>query len=216
MHEYPKIHSLYKRDEKGRMILGDWSREEFCYLRDNSWMFTEKVDGTNVRVMWDGEKVRFGGKTDNAQMPVFLMECLLQLFTAEKVGAVFGAESTSSACLYGEGYGARIQRGGGHYKPDGVDFVLFDVKVGDWWLKREDMDDVAAKLGIASVPIVGDGMLCGLENYVASKPQSSWGDFPMEGVVARPLVDLRDRAGNRIITKLKVRDFTSAIPRGII
>lgn len=29
---------------------------EFDYLKDNTWIFTEKVDGTNIRIMWDGGK----------------------------------------------------------------------------------------------------------------------------------------------------------------
>jgi len=37
--------------------------------------------------------------------------------------------------------------------------------------------------------------------------ESVWGDFQAEGIVARPGVELFDRAGRRIITKLKCRDF---------
>jgi hypothetical protein len=37
--------------------------------------------------------------------------------------------------------------------------------------------------------------------------ESQWGDFIAEGIVARPQVELRDRAGHRIITKLKHKDF---------
>ena len=61
--------------------------------------------------------------------------------------------------FYGEGYGAKIQKGGGNYNPDGVDFVLFDVRCGDFWLKRENVRDVANKLGIEDVPVVGTGTL---------------------------------------------------------
>ena len=35
------------------------------------------------------------------------------------------------------------------------DFVLFDVKCGDWMLQRADVEDVAGKLGIDVVPIIG-------------------------------------------------------------
>jgi hypothetical protein len=37
--------------------------------------------------------------------------------------------------------------------------------------------------------------------------KSQWGDFEAEGIVARPKVDLFDRGGNRIICKIKGKDF---------
>lgn len=209
MTEYHKIDSLFKRDQKGKMLWGEFSRPEFEYLWNNRWVFTEKVDGTNVRVLWDGEKINFGGRTDSAQMPTFLLARLNELFPAEKMAGVF----TGPACLYGEGYGAKIQKGGGNYKADGVDFVLFDIRIGDWWLRREDVDDIAVKLGIRSVPIVGIGDLQMMVDMVSSGGfQSAWGGFVAEGIVARPEVELKDRAGHRIITKIKVRDFGQIIP----
>jgi hypothetical protein len=36
---------------------------------------------------------------------------------------------------------------------------------------------------------------------------STWGDFNAEGIVARPICELKSRNGERIITKLKHRDF---------
>jgi hypothetical protein len=87
------------------------------------------------------------------------------------------------------------------------DFVLFDVRVGEWWLKRDAVEDVANKLDIEVVPIVGSGTIDEMVEYVKSKPDSRWGDFTAEGVVARPNVELFTRSGARIITKLKVRDF---------
>jgi hypothetical protein len=111
--------------------------------------------------------------------------------------------------LYGEGYGARIQKGGGNYKPDGVDFVLFDVQVGDWWLRREDAEDVDANLGLRVVPIVGGGTLHQAAEWVGERGgfTSQWGDFLAEGLVLRPTVELKTRSGQRIITKIKAKDF---------
>ena len=80
MDKYHKIQSVYKRDPTNKMktfLVGQYSRPEFGYLEQNTWVFTEKVDGTNVRIHWDGQEVRFGGRTDNAQMPVLLMSVML-------------------------------------------------------------------------------------------------------------------------------------------
>ena len=208
---YPKIQTVFKRDPATRfktLLLGEYSMPEFEYLADNQWVFTEKVDGTNIRVLWDGERITFGGKTDNAQIPAFLFQRLQELFPPD----IFNTEKVfdldvDNACLYGEGYGAKIQKGGGNYKPNGVDFVLFDVRVGHWWLKRKDVLDIAVKLGIDIVPIVGIGALDDMIAIVKSGYKSTWGDFKAEGIVARPLVELKTRSGERIITKIKYKDF---------
>lgn len=206
MSEYHKIHSLFKRDEKGRMLMGEYSKPEFEYLRNNRWVFDEKVDGTNIRLVWDGIKVTIGGKTDNAQIPAFLYSRINDLLDGKSFGLVFDAP----AVIYGEGYGAKIQKGGGNYKRDGVDFVMFDVRVGEVWLKREDVYDIAGKLGLAIIPTVGEGTLDDLISSTAGGFKSTWGEFAAEGIVARPKIGFRDRMGHRIITKLKTKDFMRA------
>jgi len=203
MKKYHKINSIFKRDEKGNFT-EEYSMPEFEYLKDNKWIFTEKIDGTNVRVMWDGNKVSFGGKTDNAQMPVFLFEKLQEIFTAEKLKEVFNEDSV---CLYGEGFGARIQKGGGNYIKDGVDFILFDIKIGDWWLKREDIEEIAEKLGIRIVKIIGSGTLDEAIDLAKKGFKSQFGIFTAEGIVLKPEIELSARNGKRIITKVKHKDF---------
>lgn len=201
MSEYHKINSIYKRDSANKFIVGDYAQEEFAYLANNVWEFTEKVDGTNIRIMWNGSTVTFGGRTDNAQIPAKLVTYLQATFTPEKLAAVL-----EEGVLYGEGYGAGIQKGGGNYGAT-QQFVLFDVKVGSWWLRRDDVNDIANKLAIRSVPIVGWGTLLDGIEMVKAGIQSQWGSFLAEGIVARPLVTLFDRRGQRVIVKIKGRDF---------
>jgi len=215
MNQYHKINTIFKRDmENGAKIIEDsYADPAVEFLKDNQWVFTEKVDGTNIRVMWNGEAVTFGGKTDNAQMPVFLLYKLQELFEGtvkrkmfeEKFGIV--TEEVPQVCLYGEGYGAKIQKGGGNYIKDGVNFVLFDVKIGDSWLERENIEDIAKFFGLKVVPILGEGTLQEAIEMTRKGFNSTWGDFISEGIVARPKVELKDRRGNRIITKIKHRDF---------
>jgi hypothetical protein len=203
MAEYTKINTIWKRDERGRIIEGDYATPEFAYLAELDWEWTEKVDGTNVRVGWDGTSVEFGGRTANAQMPTKLVAALRDLFgDPPRFTDCFG---DSAAVLYGEGYGAGIQSGGNYSLTQ--TFVLFDVAVGPWWLRRGDVSDVAAKLGLSLVPIVGRGSLSWASDHVKAGLKSAWGDFPAEGMVGRPTVDLFDRKGERIIAKIKTRDF---------
>ena len=214
MKKYPSIKTVFKRDPDNNfktLLMGEYAMPEFEYLKDNLWDFTEKVDGMNIRVMYDSNpldnNVSFRGRTDNAQLSMDLVERLQELFPIEKFTKLWSSEEfgDSSVCLYGEGYGAGIQKGGKYL--DHKDFVLFDIKAGDFWLKREDVIDVALKMGIESVPGLGKGKLNQLIELVKSPQPSHWGDFEMEGIVARPLVELVDRFGNRIITKLKAKDF---------
>ena len=208
MSEYHKINSIFKRDmdAPGRpLIVGSWAADEFEYLADNQWIFTEKVDGTNIRVIvgQDGS-VTFGGRTDRAQLPADLVVRLQERFLAQS--ARLAELFPSGAVLYGEGYGPGIQKGGGLYRQD-KDFVLFDTRVGDWWLRREAVTDTANALSIDVVPVIGSGTLWEAVGMAQDGITSTWGNFLAEGVVARPLVELRNRAGSRIIAKIKCCDF---------
>lgn len=209
MKTYHKINTVFKRDHdkpKNPIILGDWAEVEFEYLANNKWELTEKVDGTNIRIMWDGERITFGGKTDNAQIPAPLVQRLNEVFLplTDKFIEIFGLGG--DVCLYGEGYGNRIQKVGKLYS-DTQEFVLFDIKIGEWWLMRGDIEDIAQKLGIDVVPIVGVGTLYGAIDFVRGGFTSQWGNFEAEGVIAKPTVPLLSRGGKRIITKIKTVDF---------
>ena len=217
MKQYHKIQSVFKRDPENRFktfLDGQFSLPEFEFLKDNSWVYTEKIDGTNIRVIYDpeavsGNTIAFGGKTDNAQMPAPLLNRLNELFLpkADLFKNEFG---DTAVCLYGEGYGAKIQKAGGNYNPAGQDFVLFDVRIGRWWLERSGVEEIAAKLGIDVVPIIGEGTVAEMIDFVRGGFDSQWGPFAAEGVVARPKVELTARSGSRIITKLKHIDFPEA------
>ena len=108
--------------------------------------------------------------------------------------------------LMGEGYGAKIQKGGGDYRPDN-DFILFDVCINDNYLSREDVKDIANYFNIDVVPTVMTGKLQKGIDYVKSKPNSKIGTAKAEGLVARPLIELKDKTGKRLIVKIKVCDF---------
>lgn len=210
MKEYIKITTLWGREDKRphNMIIGQYAKPEFELLKDVEWTFTEKIDGTNVRVMWDGNRVMFNGKTDNAQLPTPLFYALEKLFMGQaneqKFEEMFGKDPV---CLYGEGFGNKIQAVGKEYNPDGVDFILFDVKIGDWWLERHNVEDIATKLDIKIVPVVYTGTLQGASDFVAGGFKSTIADVKAEGLVGTPSTPLLNRKGERIITKIKHRDY---------
>ncbi|MCP4900026.1 MAG: hypothetical protein GY906_23910 [bacterium] len=205
---YHKIHTIFKRDPATKhktLLVGEYSRPEFGYLWDNIWGFTEKVDGTNIRVIsLSSGDVVFGGRTNNEQLPAKLVEQLSKLFPRQDR---LHEQFPDGACLYGEGYGAGIQKGGGNYSST-QQFVLFDIRVGNWWLERKAVAEVADALGITIVPRVGRGTLTDAVRLVKNGFRSRWGDFIAEGIVMRPTVELFGRNGKRVIAKLKCKDFT--------
>ncbi len=210
MKEYHKIQTIFKRDPATRhktLLIGEYSIPEFEYLQNNIWEFTEKVDGTNIRIGVKDGKLVIKGRTDNAQIPTFLLGTLMDMFDPASLIGIFDCDPGGEICLYGEGYGAKIQKGGGNYKSDGTNFILFDVRVGDWWLKGVDVKDIAGRLGISSVPIIGEGTIHDMVKLVERGIVSTWGDFQAEGIVARPKTELATRGGKRIITKIKTKDF---------
>ncbi len=213
MNEYPKIQSIYKRDDRGRFLLGEWARPELGYLAGLNWRWTEKVNGTNIRIECNPENssefngridngYRIGGRTDSSQIDIRLLDAIEALGLRTTLSTV----TDGSICLYGEGYGAKIQKGGGNYRDD-QSFVLFDVQIDDWWLERPNVADVAAQLGLDTVPEVGHGTLLEAEAFVRDGFQSKWGEFEAEGLVCRPAIPLFNKKGERIVVKLKTKDY---------
>jgi len=213
MKEYHKIQTIFKRDEATNfktLLEGEYSLPEFEYLKNNEWVWTEKIDGTNIRVMWDGADIILAGKTDNATIPNHLLKRLASLFDTWMFKEKFG--EGGGVCLYGEGYGAKIQKAGPHYINNNVDFILFDCRVGQWWLTRDSLLEIVEYFHIGIVPIIGSGTLgeaiehcrAGFKSVVAEDK-----DLNAEGLVLKPSCDLFARNGSRIITKIKTKDFIS-------
>ena len=94
--KYPKINTIWKRDKKTHKIIDrDFSCPEFENIF--MWRVTEKIDGTNIRVIfhrrieplydgspWQVTDVKFEGRTDNAEIPKHLIEYLEKIFPVEK------------------------------------------------------------------------------------------------------------------------------------
>lgn len=223
--EYPKINSLWKREgwyfeegkkksvdyQKGRQsfIVGDYAQPEFGNIK--RWTVDEKVDGTNIRVFYEGGKVRFGGRTKNAQIPCHLFDFLQQTFGDWNLSKVFPCKDNEEypyVILFGEGYGPKIQACGGNYANE-VGFILFDVYISGWWLNRESVKDIAEKLNIPMVPQLGVMTEEEIVEFVKSKPLSQCSNLPqmMEGVICRPdpMMLFRDR--EPIMFKLKCKEF---------
>ena len=210
MIKYPKISNLYARDMEGtkKLIEGEYKEPVFGNIK--KWYFTEKVDGMNISVVWDGHSVKFHGRTERAQIPGQLMERLNELFGGSENEQIFEQLfGEKQVILYGEGYGGSIQKGG-KYR-DTPDFILFDVYMPerDIWLVHDSMRTIARALKINTVPLMMFDNLEDAVKYVKGKPSSfvAVNGAKMEGVVGVPIYGERDRMGNRIMVKIKAVDF---------
>jgi hypothetical protein len=172
--------------------------------------------------------VNYKGKTDNANIHPNLLKHLTENYPKEKVLESLGLKEFIPVeewadhkwqtyddipmlyTIYGEGYGAKIQKAGGNYLSQGNGFIVFDVKVDDLYLLASARDEIAEKLGAPVVPFIGMMTLDEAIQFVREGFKSRIAenkDFMAEGLVIRNELGLKTRRGERIITKIKTCDF---------
>lgn len=226
---YPKIQTLWKRNEKGIIIPGDYSKSEFRNIK--WWHITEKIDGMNIRIVYknslDGWKptLNFFGRTDRAVIPEELIHYLEAVFTIELFEYWF--PSAKYICLFGEGYGHKIQKNGQEYTPY-QEFILFDTFIDGWWLKQDTVTEIADNFEIPRVPVLGVWSRSKAEDFIDPRVSISKSQFDtfinnindniplsiiarepkkIEGIICRsqPLMLFRNKTPVQF--KLKVKDY---------
>lgn len=217
---YSKINTLYKRYEDGSLkhciVPGDFSDPETEVLKDCKWKWYEKIDGTNMSfyLYKNGDDYYFGihGKTENANIPQHLQDKMYSLLNADTLIKYFSKDGElpkEDIEIFGEGYGMKIQKGGNYIK-DGVDFIVFDIRIGKWWLTQDAVDKITADLGLKRVPYIGEMTIgeaealvkTGFKSKIAENP-----DYDAEGLVGHAPMDILRRNGTRILTKIKTCDY---------
>lgn len=243
---YPSIDTLYTRDPiTHKLVAGDYKEEIFSLIKE--WEWTEKIDGTNIRVQYhpifDDDicddylawEMKIGGRTENAQLPMGVVDYIQSKLTVKKLHEIFGEKSV---VIFGEGYGDKIQEGSGYIHPDDPvrqKFIVFDILVGEkYWLKREAVVGICESLGLDVVPLIevtpiptpsedhGE-VLIWMDNdpliatdFIKRGFKSKLGDGTKdaEGLVGRTRIPLFDAKHRRVIAKLRTEDFVGTIGRG--
>ena len=113
--------------------------------------------------------------------------------------------------IYGEFYGKKIQAGG-NYDKDNNRFAVFDICVQGWYIPIDMLNDYCTKLGLPVAPYIGQMTIDEAEMKVRKGfktlvPNPSNPDYLEEGIVARPIVPIKDPRGKRIIVKIKHCDY---------
>ena len=185
------------------------------YKYPNIFMFKEvygleKIHGTSAHVAWKDQKLRFfsGGVKFEPFVLLFRGE---EPDTLEEAFRALGHEDTEIT-VYGEAYGGKCQGMSDVYGKD-LRFVVFDVKIGDTWLSVPNARDVAQKLGLefvacGKVPATVEA-LTKMRDCPSMQAKRNGIEEPQqqEGIVIRPLIELKDSRGNRIICKYKTENF---------
>jgi len=215
--KYPKINTLWKRDQlSGQIQVGEYALPEFQNIK--KWLVQEKIDGTNIRINYKcKDKEAYGtyfyGRTEQATIPKPLKKHLEDTFLRgnslwhyfTKTGTELHAQDI---WLFGEGYGPKIQKGGGNYR-DEVGFILFDVWANGWWLNQDSVKSMAQDLNIPYAPIIGEMTEQEIIEYIKSEPNSTCAvsEHKMEGIVAKAEPLLLQCNGDPLRMKLKARDY---------
>lgn len=164
-----------------------------------------KIHGTSAHIAFKDGQIRFfscGEKHEN----------FVKLFDATALEERF-REVGKSVTVYGEAYGGKQQGMSATYGPV-LRFVAFDVCIGeDGWMTVPRAEAFVKSLGLDFVDYVESSTdLAELDKLRDSDcPQAirngMGAGHKREGLVLRPLVELRKNNGSRIICKHKRDDF---------
>lgn len=112
--------------------------------------------------------------------------------------------------IYGELYGPGVQKGG-HYG-DTLRFAVFDICQQGWFVPIGMLTEMCNNLGLDMVPYVGRMNIAEAEDMVSKgfktmvwEPKDP--DYIEEGIVARPVIPVKDTRGKRMIVKVKYKDY---------
>lgn len=113
--------------------------------------------------------------------------------------------------IYGEFFGKKIQKGG-NYDKDNNRFAIFDICQQGWYVPINMLNEYAEKLGLPVAPYLGQMTITQAEEMVRKGfktrvPNAANPDYLEEGIVARPVVPIKDPRGKRIIVKIKTCDY---------
>lgn len=168
----------------------------------------EKIHGTSAHVSWrfEQKKVHFfaGGESHEKFLALFD-----QGFLKTKFQEVF---PDTDVVIFGEAYGGK-QQGMSHTYGKDLKFIGFDVKVGEVWLNVPNAEDVCRQFNIEFVFYQKIDVTLENLTFVRDAPSVQahrnlgLTDKKREGVVLRPLIEMRLNNGERVICKYKPDEF---------
>jgi len=214
MEKYHKIETLYEFDIKaGKFKYGTFYNKTVELLKDFQWVYTEKIDGMNLRLIWDGYKLSYMGRTDTSEFSKVQKAWIeANIATSMVEQAIEQMFKENAIIIFGEFHGNSINSGYGYSKE--YQFKVFDVLVSisekpitRKYVSRDIVQSIAADLGFDTVPVIFRGTIAEAVQYVKDTQKSTFSDATLEGLVGVPVGDMLDSNGERIIVKIKRRDI---------
>lgn len=216
MKEYHKIETLFKFDSSTNKYTNTFYNQNVELLKNHLWVFTEKIDGTNFRICWDGHKLTYAGRTDKAMFSDEQIDFIEDQLVNEEKEIIF--EQTfqdKEVIVFGELYGNKIQNGGLYTDGKGLAFKVFDILIDDIYLTYGTTELICKQFNYDIVPIVLEGTINDGINYVKNNNISTFSKANLEGLVGKPVGGFRDRLGKRIVVKIKKRDLEKTEELGL-
>lgn len=213
-HNFQKIYAPFGRKNLNDRLVDTsiYSRNwvETFYVNNIPMLASEKIDGTSVGLKWDGERISFVGHTEKSQFAPHYLEYLNNRFgTKEFESCIEEIFEDKPVTLYGEGISKDYNVHYGY--PDG-EFIFYDVQLANGkFMNRKALGDIAEKLGL-KMPYTECFTIQQAIDFVKQRPMSKLDpSVRMEGLVLRPLIELYTNNDERIICKVKVKDFVDGI-----
>lgn len=212
MKQYSKIETLFDRDGSFKVDTRRFRRIEYSFI--TSWDVTEKIDGMNVRIRYDKEGHEFNGRTDAANLNKDMRAILGEVADNSDHYArdIMRDFSLDSLTVFGELYGPKIQNGGRY--GSSLAFAVFDMLINDSvWLDNKSVEFNCVRMGLDMVPNLGTMVtddiveMCRAGFVSVMSEDSVKNGLIAEGVIAKPPVPLYTQNGDRVIWKLKHKDF---------
>lgn len=163
----------------------------------------EKIHGTSAHISWKFETKQVNFFTgENHQLFLTLFD---EEFLIKKFEEIFPDQD---AIIFGEHYGGKCQGMSETYGKESK-FIGYDVKVGYVWLNVPNAEDVCEQFNVEFVHYVKIDVTLNKLNEQRDAPsvQSVRNGITepkkREGVVLRPLIELKTNNGERLICKYK-------------
>lgn len=175
-----------------------------AFLANNSWEIRRKIDGENIRIRWDGEQALWNGKTNNFVCSGDFHNYMNGTFLEEIFEEEFGRDK--EVIIFGEKMGPKTQ--GNELKLDEDEVIIYDVCIDGYWLDKWAVKNIADYFKIRTCydlmgpDVQHEWRLPMIINAVAHGQFEDW-----EGIVAVPKVECRDQKRNRVIVKVKNKDY---------
>lgn len=201
---FPKVRTLYLKDDKEKVIEGVYSSVTFRYLANNEWKFTEFISGINVCISRERGYIIFTPKDPKAKISLDLMNYITSLHLGES-SALAEILSTGDDGIYAvltEEYPNNTLM---YYKKSKI--LIYGLYKDGAWVSRCTLLSMTGSLGMNTTVIHREGTLREMTKDVKKRTGSKYGTGLAQGIVAMPVVPIYDSHGCPVMVSLKRDDF---------